>query len=406
MTPEKAIQKKSLEKNDLEYVRTRKKKLPTEVDNIASEVKEISRFIHSHPELGSEEHQAYSLLVSKLKGNGVDVTEKFLGMDTAFLGKIGKGEPKIALFAEYDALPIGHACGHNLIAAWAYGVTTAFAKSGLPRGTLYIVGSPAEEGRGKYASSKTIIAPKLKELGVQAVFHVHPMGEWGIGGGALALTRLSFVFTGRDAHNAASPHQGLNALDAAVQFYIQLRMMRTMVQRDKDVIIGAVIVKGGTAPNIIPGTSEIWVDIRANDSEYVKELTKRANDIAEGAAKMTGCSVKSSELAPRLDSAKRYPDLEEILYKHAMDYLPKVASPDLRWSRLPDASGDISNVTQIIPTAGLLMKIGREGLPGHSDEWRECAGSPEAEEALMTAIAIAYDSISEYLTTRGESDVD
>ena len=92
---------------------------------------------------------------------------------------------------------------HNLIGAWAFGVACAFAKSGVPNGTVYIVGSPAEEGRGKYASSKVAMAPKLKELGVQATFYEHPMGEWGVGGGLLALARLSFIFTGKDAHNAA-----------------------------------------------------------------------------------------------------------------------------------------------------------------------------------------------------------
>ncbi|MEM0049907.1 MAG: amidohydrolase [Candidatus Bathyarchaeia archaeon] len=389
---------------DLEYVTKRLKDLPKAVKDIAEESRKISRFIHSNPELGSEEHQAHALLVSKLKEHGISVDEKFLGMDTAFLGKVGNGDPKVAIFAEYDALPIGHACGHNLIAAWAYGVAAAFGDSGVPKGTLYIVGSPAEEGRGKYASSKVAIAPKLKELGIKAVFGVHPMGEWGVGGGALALTRLSFVFTGKDAHNAASPEQGVNALDAAVDFYIQLRMFRTLVKRDKDVIIGAVIVHGGVAPNIIPGKAEVWVDLRSNDSLYMKELEEKVKNIAEGAAKMTGSSVEYDYLGPKLDSMKRDKRLEELLFKHAKEYLPKVVSPDERWARIPDASGDLANVSQLIPTAQLLIKIGREGLPGHSEEWRDRAGSSEAEEALLTAIAIGYDSIREYLSEGPETE--
>ena len=385
---------------DLEYISARKKKLPKVVEELSSEIKEISRFIHSHPELGSEEHQAYSLLVSKLKTHGVDVTENYLGMDTAFLGRVGQGEPKVAVFAEYDALPNGHACGHNLIGAWAFGVACAFAKSGFPKGTVYIVGSPAEEGRGKYASSKVAMAPKLKELGIEATFYAHPMGEWGVGGGLLAITRVGFVFKGKDAHTAASPEHGLNALDAAVDFYIQVRMMRTMVRRDKDVIIGAVIVQGGVAPNIIPGKAEVWLDIRGNDSQYVKELVEKAKTIAEGAAKMTGCTVQSSELGTTLESMKRHPELEELCYRHALEYLPKATTPDQGWARFPVASGDITNVSQLIPTANLFIKIGPEGLAGHSDEWRECAGSVEVEEALLTSIAIAYDLISEYLSSR------
>ncbi len=66
-----------------------------------------------------------------------------------------------------------------------------------------------------------------------------------------------------DAHAAASPDQGLNALDAAVQFYLQVRMMRTLVRRGKDVIISAVIRDGGVAPNIISaGRRSGWISER------------------------------------------------------------------------------------------------------------------------------------------------
>ena len=386
--------------SDFELITSRKKSLPKAVRDLSGDIKEISRFIHSHPELGSEEHQASALLVSKLKAHGVDVTENFLGMETAFLGKVGSGDPKVAIFAEYDALPIGHACGHNLIAAWAFGVAAAFANPKLPKGTIYIAGSPAEEGRGKYASSKVVMAPRLKEMGVQAAFCAHPMGEWGVGGGLLAITGMSFIFTGKEAHTAASPEHGVNALDAAVEFYIQVRMMRTMVRRDKDVVIGAVIAQGGVAPNIIPGKAEVWLNIRGNDSEYVKELVEKAKDVAEGAAKMTGCAVQSSQLGTPLESMKRSPELEELCHRHSLEYLSKVSTPDQCWTRLPMASSDITNVSQIMPTVNMFIKIGREGLPGHSEEWKQCAGKPESEEAILTAIAIAYDSINEYIASK------
>lgn len=387
-------------RGDLKYIILRKKELPEIIVKISEDVKSVSRFIHSHPELGSQEHQCSSFLVSKLKENGVEVTENFLGMDTAFLGKVGNGDPKVAIFAEYDALPIGHACGHNLIAAWAYGIEIAFAKSDHPRGTVFIVGSPAEEGNGPYASSKVVIAPKLKEMGIQATFGVHPMNEWGVGGGSLALTRLRFEFTGKDAHNALSPEHGINALDAAVDFYVQVKMLRTLVKRGKDVVIGAVITKGGTAPNIIPGKSEVLFDLRSSDSTYMKSLEKKVKEIAQGAARMTGCTVEVEEIAPKLDSMKRSAVLDELIYRHSLNYLPKVASPEDKWGRVPVASGDLSNVSQIVPTGELQFKIGPKDLAGHSEEWRKCAGTRESEEALLTAIAIGYDSVNDYLHSR------
>ena len=388
---------------DLKQTTTRKKVLPDTVRDLSEEVRGVSRWIYAHPELGSEEHEASKLLVSKLRSHGFDAAENYAGMETAFLAEIGDGDPKVAIFAEYDALPIGHACGHNLMAAWAFGVAASLAKAKLLRGTLYVAGSPAEEGYGKDAQSKDVIGPKLKDLGVGAVFSIHPMGEWAVGWRTLAWSRMSYVFRGRDAHAALSPQEGLNALDAAVHFYTQARMLRTLVRRDKDVVLSAVVRDGGAVPNVIPGRAEVWLDIRANDAKYVSELEERIMRIAQGAATMTGCSVEWSRLGKFVDSFMRHPELEQLYYRHASQYLDNVVPPDETWSRLAVASSDISNVSQIIPTAHLSVKIGREGLPGHSEEWKECAGSREAEEALLTSIAIANDSIRDYLASRGDS---
>ncbi|MDG7013267.1 MAG: amidohydrolase [Nitrososphaerota archaeon] len=385
---------------DLGHIATRKKKLPSSVSDLEGEIRGVSRFVYMHPELGSEEFQASKLLASKLGDNGFKVTSDFLGMETSFLAEIGSGEPKVAIFAEYDALPIGHGCGHNLMAAWAFGVAASLAKEGLPRGTLYVAGSPAEEGYGKYAQSKIVIGPRLKELGTEAVFSMHPMGMWGVGWRMLASTRISFVFHGRDSHAALSPQDGLNALDAAVQFYMQAKMLRNLVRRDKDVILSAIIKDGGALPNVVPGRSEVWMDIRANETSYVLELEGKVLQIAQGAATMTGCTMEWTRLGKFLDSFKRHTELEGLYYKHALEYLGKVGSPDESWSSLAVASSDISNVSQIIPTVHLSVKIGREGLPGHSEEWKNCAGTVEAEEALLTSIAIANDSIIEYLSQR------
>ena len=384
---------------DLKQITARKKVLPDAVRDLSEEIKEVSRSVYARPELGSEEHEASKLLVSKLRDHGFEVEDNLLGMDTAFLGKIGSGEPKVAIFAEYDALPIGHGCGHNIMAAWAFGVAASLAKAKLPRGTLYVAGSPAEEGYGKYAQSKTVIGPKLKEMGTEAVFSMHPMGEWAVGWRMLASTRLSFVFRGKDTHAALSPHEGLNALDAAVLLYTEAKMMRNLVRRDKDVIISAIFHDGGSLPNVIPGRAELWVDVRANDSQYMMDLEERVKNMAEGAATMTGCSVEWSRLGKSMDSFKRHPMLEVLYYKHAQEYLEKVGSPDESWSKLAVASSDICNVSQIMPTVHLSVKIGREGLPGHSKEWTACAGTSEAEEALLTSVAIAYDSILDYLSS-------
>ncbi len=389
---------------DMDEITKRQTKLPDSVKSCEEDIRTISRFVWSHPELGSEEHECSAKIVEILKRHQFSVKENYEGMKTAFLASRGEGRPIVALLAEYDALPIGHGCGHNLIGAWGAGVGMALAKSRF-NGTIMVVGTPAEEGHGSYASSKVRLAPKLKEIGVDSVWGVHPQGQWKIGGGLLAATRYSFVFKGKDAHAAASPHLGLNALDAAVNFYTGYRMMRTLVKRDKDVIMSAIIKDGGTSVNTIPGRAEVWLDLRANDSDYVRELLPRIFNVAKSAAAMAGCEAEYKEMMPMLESFKRWPALEEILYSHATEYVQPVVSGTQAWLEFPVASSDMCNISQILPTAQLGMKIGREDIPGHSEEWRDAAGTPEAEEALLSSVAIAHDAILDYASRQSHSSL-
>ncbi len=374
----------------------RRKDLPDDVKMNTDKILKVSRFLYSNPELGSEEYKAYDMFTKNLKGDGIPVEEHFMRMETSFVARIGAGKPYVAVLAEYDALPIGHACGHNLIGSWAYGVTLAL-KDKLKKGTLFLVGTPAEEGRGKYASSKAVIAPKLKEMGIEAVFTVHPTGKWEVGGNALAIGRYSVVFIGKDSHAAASPQYGKNALDAAVAFYTTYRMKHTLVRRDKDMVMSAIIKEGGTAPNVIPGRAEILFDIRSNDGNYAREILEEVRHIAQGAALMNGCEYEFKSANPFLDSKKRADQLDQIFYEAAMRYLGKVESPEVAWSLPARASTDVGNMSQVLPTTHLGIKIGEEDLPGHSEIFRDCAGTKEAEEALLTAVAIGYEAIQDYL---------
>lgn len=374
---------------------SRKKEIPEDVQKNTEKILKLSRFLHSNPELGSEEFKAYDIITRSLKDEGIDLEEHFLGMDTAFVAKIGSGKPYIAVLAEYDALPIGHACGHNLIGSWAYGVTLSL-KDRIKKGTLFLVGTPAEEGRGKYASSKVVIAPKLKEMGVEAVFTVHPTGEWEVGGNSLAIGRYSVVFHGKDSHAASSPHKGRNALDAAVQFYISYRMRHTLVRRDKDIVMSAIIKDGGTAPNVIPGRAEIIFDLRSNDGEYARELLEEVKKMAEAAAVMNGCEQELSAITPFLDSKKRAPEVDSYFFEAGKRYLDTLVSPEESWAGPARASTDVGNVSQILPTTHLGIKIGEKDIAGHSEVFRDRAGTEEAEEALMTAVSIGYEAIQDY----------
>jgi amidohydrolase len=386
-----------ISENELNIIKKRERSLPPAVIENSPHILELSRFIHSNPELGSEEFKSSGYFVEKLKKLGVEVQENYLGMKTSFLATIGSGSPKVAILAEYDALPIGHACGHNIIGSWAFGVFASL-KDEITKGTVLLVGTPAEEGRGEYASSKVKIAPELKKKGVEAVFTVHPGGEWEVGGHLLGTLRYSFRFMGRDAHAAASPEHGINALDSAVSFYTQLRMLHGMLGRHHQIVLSAIIKDGGVAPNIIPGRAEVWADMRSEDDSFLTQIEERVLRIAQGCAAANGCRLEYDQLIPRLSPRKRYEVLDSLYLKHARNYLGEnVVGPEEAYRKMPRASSDVGNVSQIIPTVHLGIKVGPSGLPGHSEEMKFCSGMVESEEALLTAVAIGHDSILEYL---------
>lgn len=371
--------------------------LPDNILKRRNDIIEISNFIHENPELGSEEYLSSKFIIDKLKSLNIEVQENYLGMKTAFRAKVGNGHPKVAVLAEYDALPIGHACGHNIIGAWAFGVFVALS-SVITKGTLYIVGTPAEEGRGEYASSKVRIAPELKKEGIEAVFTIHPGGEWEVGGNNLGIVRYSLVFKGKNAHAAASPEMGINALDAAVTFYTNFRMLNGMLGRQHQAVLSAVIKDGGVAPNIIPGRSEVWYDIRSEDDDFLSKIEQLTLNLANSSAELNRCSLDKAQLTPRL--CPRKPDLylDSIYFKYARKYLGgNVKSPEEAYKDMPRASSDVGNVSQLIPTVHLGVKVGPKGMPGHSEEMKYFSLTDEAQEALLTAVAIGYDSINDYL---------
>lgn len=371
--------------------------LPESVSNLADEIINLSNFIHSNPELGSEEFLSVKYFLNHLKKLNVNIEENYLGMETSFRASFGKGKPKIAILAEYDALPIGHACGHNIIGAWAYGVFTSLIGE-AKKGSIYLIGTPAEEGRGKFASSKVRIAPELVKEGFDAVFTVHPGGEWEVGGHLLGTVRYSFVFKGKNAHAAASPEKGINALDAAVSFYTNFRLLHGMLGRHHHVVLSAIIKDGGTAPNIIPGRAEVWADARSEDEKFLSEIEEKIIRIANTAAEMHNCGLEYSQLIPRLSPRKPDQYLDKIYYNNGVKYLgDNLKPPDIAYRSMPRASSDVGNISQLIPTVHLGIKIGPLGLPGHSEEMKYFASAEESKQALLTSVAIGHDSILDYI---------
>src|SRR4051794_35955977 len=190
-----------------------KARLIDEVDKRADLLLDTSHRIHEHPELGYEEVFAHELLTGIVEDEGLSVERGAYGLDTAFDARAGTEGPEIAVCCEYDALPgIGHACGHNIIAAAGLGAgLAAAALAEEAGGRVRILGTPAEEG----GAGKVYLADAGAFDGVDVAMMIHPASADLVHMGSIAATTVELEFFGEAAHAAAQPWRGRNALDAA-----------------------------------------------------------------------------------------------------------------------------------------------------------------------------------------------
>src|SRR5919108_2154186 len=362
------------------------------VDRLASELETLSRQIHDHPELGYHEVKAAAWLTEFLDKHGFKVERGVGGVETAFRATIETGAgPTIAILCEYDALPgLGHACGHNVIAAAGAGAGAALAavRDRLPAGRVQVIGTPAEEGGGGKI--------KLIEGGVfthvDAAMMIHGFDRWILHQDLLGIVRVGFEFRGKAAHASADPWEGVNALDAVIQTFNNVGMLRQQIRPDAR--IHGIITNGGAAPNIIPELAACTFYVRAARLDYMWELHTRVLACAEGAAKATGCALTVIDKEAPYEPLKRNDTLLDL-------FRANMASVGATESPAPDrlGSSDIGNVSQVIPAIQPMVQIAPSGTPIHSRAFEAAAVSPLAREGMCQAAKVmamtTYDLLAD-----------
>ena len=357
-----------------------KRRVVAGVDARREELIRISDTIHANPELAFEEFAAAALLCDALEENGFAVERGVAGLETAFVATLRAEDsgPTVAFLAEYDALPgLGHACGHNIIAAAALGAGLVM-KTVLSdlAGTVQVIGTPAEEGGG----GKAIMVDAGIFANVDAALMVHPSGRNLVGRKALTAVPISIEFFGKAAHAAAIPDEGINALEAMLLTFNGINALRQHLRDDAR--IHGIITHGGDAPNIVPDYTKARFIVRAADTPYAMGVLERVRVCAEGAARATGARVELKQTGPRYDA--RMPNRKLVaLFKDNMEALGldvTVATGDERMG-----SSDIGNVSQVIPAIHPYIAIGPEEIGGHTVEFREASASPAGREGLINA---------------------
>jgi len=355
-----------------------KSRVREEVDRREVELREVSKDLFDHPEVKFEEVYACKRLAGVLREAGFEVEVGVAGLDTAIraVHPSSSEGPTVAILGEYDALPeIGHACGHNLIAAGGLGAALAVAaiKPELP-GTLLFLGTPAEEGGG---GKVTMIDAGLFE-GVDAAMMFHPANFTVVGHGSLAITEVKLAFHGKPSHASAWPEEGINALDAVIQTFNGLNALREHIKDGAR--IHGIITDGGLKPNIVPEHAAAEFYVRAPETDYRDELLVKLKNCAEGAALATGARLEWNEVGHAYKAMKPNAPLIEA-------YVENLAGLGWTIDDAPEAMGstDMGDVTQAVPGMHPYLGICEPGIPGHSREFAEASASEEGAQAMLTA---------------------
>ncbi len=364
------------------------------VDQIADELLGLAKTIFDYPELAFEEFRSSKALMDYLRHKGFSVESNTAKLETAFLATYGQGNPHIALLCEYDALPeIGHACGHNMIGVISVGAAVAQVLAGVLEqysGTITVVGCPAEE-RG--SAKKTLVQAGVFD-DVDAALIIHPASMSTGFDIAFALQRYQIEFFGKSAHAAADPVQGINALDAMISFFSGLGLMRQ--QFPEKTRVHGIIKNGGQSFNTIPEYTCAEIGVRALRLDSVKELVKKVDDLAKGAATMTGCSYTMELLDEMPDVYTNVPVAEKL----DRNYESVGENTGERTYEQGVGSTDVGAVTYAVPAIqGYINITGGQAIATHTRAFAEAANSDYGYQAMIRAIkALAltsYDLFSE-----------
>lgn len=340
-----------------------------------------SHQIHANPEIGNEEFFASRLLSGILEKEGFEVERAVAGHETAFLArkKSEKPGPSIAFLAEYDALPgLGHGCGHNIIGTTSVAAAIALSKViDETGGEAVVLGTPAEEGGPNGSAKGSFVKHGLIE-GIDAALMVHPSNHTRLTSTSLAVDPLDFEFIGKPAHAAASPEEGINALDAVIQLFNGINALRQQLK--DDVRIHGIITHGGDAPNIIPEYAKARFFIRASTRTSLNEVTKKVRAVAEGAALATGAKLNVIAFQNEVDNLLLNKAYDQV-FKEVIEELGETV---VEGDRDGIGSTDAGNISQVVPAIHPYIKIGADDLVPHTVPFREAAASAKGDEALIT----------------------
>lgn len=357
------------------------------LDDVAGGLVELSHRIHAHPELGFEEELASSWCAEALEAGGFEVERGVADLPTAFRAQVGDGALHVGICCEYDALPeIGHACGHNVIAAAAVGAGLALAPLAGELGlTVEVLGTPGEEGLG----GKVFMLERGAFAGVHAAMMVHPFPVELVQMPCLAVSHFDVNYTGRAAHASAYPDLGINAADALTIAQVAIGLLRQHASPGDQV--HGIVTYGGAAPNVVPARASGKFYVRAASLQALQGWEARVHRCFEAGALASGASVEIVTESPPY-SEFRTDEAMAAAYRANAEALGRVFPPPP--ARPLTASTDMANVSLAIPSIHPTLGLETKGAVNHQPEFAACCVTPTADRAALEgAAAMAFTAI-------------
>lgn len=369
------------------------------VADVRAELVELSESLYGHPETAWHEIRSSAAVATLLERHGFTVVRGVADLPTAFHATRGTGQRRVAFMAEYDALPgIGHACGHNLIAAMSAGaaVATAAVADELDL-TVEVFGTPAEEGGG----GKIEMLDRGAFEGLDFAMMAHPAPVDVARARPFAVSHSAIRFTGKAAHAAAYPTHGRNAADAFTIAQVAIGMLRQ--QLPPTVRVHGVMTSGGEAPNAIPEvTTGRWY-VRASSMAELAETEEKVRHCFEAGALATGCElVLEPESQPYSDF--RTDEAALAAYELNATALGRTLVTEGPETAMCTASTDMGNVSQVVRAIHPYIGVGSFPVLNHQREFADHCVGPIAERTLSDgATALAWTAIDVAEDWRRES---
>lgn len=394
--------------------------------------------VWENPETAFQEFKSTEILCEALEKEGFKVEKNLAGISTAFSGTYGTGRPVIGILGEFDALSglsqieasaekkalmegaPGHGCGHNLLGVGSIAAAVAvkeYLEKNNKEGTVVFFGCPGEEG----GSGKGFMARDGVFDDLDCAISWHPGDKNAVSvGSSLANYQIFYRFYGTAAHAAGCPELGRSALDAVELMNTGVQYLREHVIQEARIHY-AITNTGGYSPNVVQPFGEVLYLIRAPKTNQVQEIYERINDIAKGAALMTGTKMEmqfvkacsnlvdntvleevlqknfyeierepytaeeikfAKEIAETYGGQKlaledvlsryeksRKAEVEELITPHLHDTLNDFIVPLMDVEKAMAGSTDVGDVSWVCPTAQINTVTVAAGTPGHS--WQE-----------------------------------